>query len=108
MTNALRAGSVPASTASAAEVVGEGIFLNGELGGWTWRWLGYEHLSPPFAAWWPQETAHVETLEQQPVENIANRAPFSLVTVDARERHLQKPQITDDTALGKKMPSLKH
>ena len=54
------------------------------------------------------KTADVEVLIQQFVDNFADREPSVRDGGDARERHVQKSQLTDDTALWKKMSSRKH
>ena len=54
------------------------------------------------------KTADVEVLIQQFVDNFADSEPFVRDSQNARERHVQKSQLTDDTALWKKLSSRKH
>ena len=54
------------------------------------------------------ETEHVEAMLQQFIDNFADRQPAPQDSGDARERHVQRSQLTDDTALWKKMASRKH
>ena len=54
------------------------------------------------------KTAHVEILLQPFMDNFADREPSERDSGDARERHVQKSQITDHTALWKKVSSRKH
>ena len=54
------------------------------------------------------KTENVEAMLQQFIDNFADRQPAPQGSGDARERHVQKPQLTDDTALCKTMASRKH
>ena len=54
------------------------------------------------------KAANVEVMLQQFMDNFADREPAQRDGGDARERHVQKSQLTDDTALWKKMASRKH
>ena len=51
---------------------------------------------------------NVEAMLQQFMDNFADRQPAPRDSGDARERHVQRSQLTDDTALWKKMASRKH
>ena len=51
-------------------------------------------------------TENVEAMLQQFIDNFADRQPTPRDSGDARERHVQKSQLTDDTALLKKMTSI--
>ena len=48
---------------------------------------------------------NVEAMLQQFMDNVGDRQPASRDSRDVRERQLQKSQLTDDTALWKKMAS---
>ena len=54
------------------------------------------------------KTEHVEAMVQQFIDNFADQQPAPRDSGDARERHVQRSQLTDDTALWKKMASGKH
>ena len=54
------------------------------------------------------KTENVEAMVQQFIANFAYRQPAPRDSGDARERHVQKSQLTDDTAQWKKMSSRKH
>lgn len=54
------------------------------------------------------KTEHVEAMLQQFIDNFADQQPAPRDSGDARERHVQRSQLTDDTALWKKMASRKH
>ena len=54
------------------------------------------------------KTENVEAMLQQFIDNFVDREPALFDSGDARERHVQKSQLTDDTALWKKMASRKH
>ena len=55
------------------------------------------------------KTENVEAVLQQFIDNFADRQPAPGDSGDARERHVQKSQLTDDTAaLWNEMASTKH
>ena len=54
------------------------------------------------------ETENVEAMLQHFIDNLADRQPAPRDSGDARERHVQRSLLTDDTALWKKMASRKH
>ena len=51
---------------------------------------------------------NMEAMVQQFMDNVGDRQPAPRDSGDARERQLQKSQLTDDAALWKKMASRKH
>ena len=51
---------------------------------------------------------NMEAMVQQFMDNVGDRQPAPQDSGDARERQLQKSQLTDDAALWKKMASRKH
>ena len=54
------------------------------------------------------KTENVEAMLQQLKGNFADRQPAPRGSGDARERHVQKSQLTDDSVLWKNMASRKH
>ena len=54
------------------------------------------------------KTENIEAMLQQFMDNFADQQPAPRGSGDARERHVQKSQLNDDTALWKKMASRKH
>ena len=54
------------------------------------------------------ENENVEAMLQQFIDNFADQQPAPRDSGDARERHVQKSQLPDDTALWKHMTSRKH
>ena len=54
------------------------------------------------------KTENVEATLQQFIDNFADRQPAPRDSGDARERQVQKPQLTDATALKKNISSTKH
>ena len=54
------------------------------------------------------KTENIDAMLQQFIDNFDDRQPAPRVSGDARERHVQTSQLTDDTALWKEMASRKH
>ena len=54
------------------------------------------------------KTENVEAMLPQFIDNFADRQPAPRDSGDATERHVQRSQLTDDTALWKNMASRKH
>ena len=54
------------------------------------------------------KTENVEAMLQQFIDNFADRQPAPRNSGDARERHVQNSQLTDDTALWKNTAYIKH
>ena len=54
------------------------------------------------------KTKNVEAMLQQFMNNFANRQPAPRDSGDARGRHVQRSQLTDNTALWQNMASRKH
>ena len=67
----------------------------------------FETLQDAVAGGAPK-TENVETMLQQFIDNFADRQPASRDSGDAKERHVQNSQLTDDTALWKMMASRNH